>query len=261
MKVYILTDMEGISLVYHWNQVKQGHPFYERYRSIQAREVNAAIEGALEAGATEIVVNDGHGSEDYNLLWEELHPSIYLERPASSRSILPSLDSSFHSMLFVGYHAMEGTPAAVMPHTQSSENWQAYRVNGQVYGEIGQMSLIAGGESVPVAYISGDRAAVEEARGLLGDDLPGTIVKWGFPGGRARSLHPDEAVHRIREDVAKALRQERRQPLVREAPYEVQVTFKSTAKATEFAGRTGVERVDPFTISKTVQDVRHILDL
>jgi len=263
VKIYIVSDMEGISAVYQWNQVRQGHPYYERYRRILTDEVNAAVEGALAAGAETVVVNDGHGSEDYNLDWERLHPAVYVERADSSTNILPSLDESFRAVLLVGYHAMEGTEDAVLAHTQNHEAWQSYRVNGILLGEIGQMALIAGGKSVPVSYISGDRAAVEEARGLLGQDLPGTIVKWGFSGGKARCLHPAETARRIRVDVEAALRGAGRQPYVLSAPYEVELTLKPAAQpAAELAAGSGVEvPATQQAIRKVVSDPGHILDI
>src|SRR5690242_20402135 len=119
MNVYILTDMEGISLVTEWEQVQQGHPFYPRYQPILTAEVNAAVEGAIAAGATRIVVNDGHGSKDYNILCERLNPLAEIERPDSAANVFPSMDSSFDAMVMVGYHSMEGTENAVLAHTQS----------------------------------------------------------------------------------------------------------------------------------------------
>lgn len=261
MKIYIVTDMEGISLAYQWNHVRQGHAFYERYRKILTDEVNAAIEGALAAGADTIVINDGHGAEDYNLLWEQLHASVYIERADSATNILPSLDETFHAVLLIGYHAMEGAEDAVLAHTQNVEAWQSYRVNGLLLGEIGQMALIAGSKSVPVGFISGDRAAVQEARDLLGQDLPGTIVKWGFTGGKARCLHPAESARRIRDDVERALRETRRSPFALPAPYEIEVVFKSEHDAAEAAARSGAETPDERTIKKTVYRPEHILDV
>ncbi|GIP31607.1 M55 family metallopeptidase [Paenibacillus sp. J2TS4] len=259
MNIYILTDMEGISLVTEWDQVKQGSPRYEQYRTILTEEVNAAVEGAMAAGATRIVINDGHGSPDYNLLWERMHPSVEIERPDSAANVLPSLDESFHSMLLIGYHAMEGTPYAVMPHTQSHLRVSYYEINDRRIGEIGQMALIAGASGVPVAYISGDRAAVDEARQFCGENLPGTVVKWGHSHGRARSLHPGEATRRIRQEVEEALKQPRREPLLMESPYTVTIGLKAEEYAEQQASLPGIKRVDAFTVSRTVTSAKRIL--
>ncbi|MDF2722424.1 MAG: D-aminopeptidase dipeptide-binding protein DppA [Paenibacillus sp.] len=209
MNVYILTDMEGVSLVTEWEQVQQGHPFYPKYQQVLTDEVNAAVEGALAAGAERIVINDGHGSKDYNLLWDRLNRKAEIERPDSATNILPSLQKDFAAMILIGYHSMEGTPDAVLAHTQSHTNIRYYEVNGQRFGEIAQMSLIAGHFGVPVAYMSGDRAAVAEARSFLGDDLPATVVKWGHANGKAVSLHPEASVYCPRTVSGDDLLQER----------------------------------------------------
>jgi D-amino peptidase len=258
MNVYILTDMEGISLVTEWEQVTQGHSFYPKYQAILAAEVNAAVEGALAAGASRIVVNDGHGSKDYNLLWDKLHPIIELERPDSPTHIFPSLDESFDAMLLIGYHAMEGTPNAVLAHTQSHQAISFFELNGKRYGEIGQMSIIAGHFGVPIAYISGDQAAVSEARGIQGSDLPATVVKKGHANGKATSLHPDESVRRIRSGVEQALKAARRQPYCPQGPYEVRHGYKSK-EATDLRATSEFRRIDDFTITKTIHSAKDIL--
>lgn len=259
MKVYILTDMEGISLVTEWEQVQQGHPFYAKYQAVLTDEVNAAVEGALAAGAERVVVNDGHGSKDYNLLWDRLNPKTEIERPDSSTNILPSLQQDFDAMILVGYHSMEGTSDAVLAHTQSHTNIRYYEVNGRRYGEIAQMSLIAGHFGVPVAYISGDRAAVAEARSFLGESLPATVVKWGHTNGKAVSLHPAESAAQIRRDVEKALKLPRRQPYTVPGPYQVTVCYKTKELAAQRAANPDVQQIDEFTVSKTVLSAKDIL--
>lgn len=259
MNIYIVADMEGISLVTEWEQVKQDHPFYPKYQAVLTREVNAAVEGARAAGAGRIIVNDGHGSKDYNLLWDMLDPGVEIERPNGLNDILPSLDESFHSVLLVGYHAMEGAPNAVLAHTQNHASWMFFDINGRKYGEIGQMSVIAGHFGVPVAYVSGDCAAVDEARRLLGADLPATIVKWGHSRVKARSLHPDESARRIRLDVESALGAARRAPLMLTGPFEVTVGFKSKESADLAAQGNNARHIDPFTVSKTVLSAKEVL--
>jgi D-amino peptidase len=260
MNIYILTDMEGISLVFLKEQCQGGHAFYPRYQEILTAEVNAAVEGALAAGATRIVINDGHGgNQDYNILCEKLNPIVEVERPDSGKLVLPALDQSFHAMLMVGYHAMAGTPNAVIPHTQNSTDIRYYEMNGRHIGEIEQMSLLAGAFGVPVMYVSGDRAAVEEARSVLGQDLPATIIKNGHPNGRATSLHPQEAVKRIRTDVEEALKQIRRKPHIVEGPYNMKISYNSKEVANRHGARPGIERFDDFTIGKTVDSVNDIL--
>lgn len=261
MNVYLLTDMEGISLVYKWNQVKQGSPFYARYAEQLSREVGAAAEGMLAGGATRVVINDGHGSDDYNLLWRYLPDAVEIERPDSSGNVFPSLDDSFAALFMVGAHAAEGTPNAVLAHTQSHTAFLSYAVNGTVYGEIGQAAIIAGHFGVPVGYVSGDAAAVAEARALLGDKLPGTVVKRGHRFGAATSLHPDECVRRIRQDAEAAMAGVRALTPYRIAgPCKVDVTYKSEQDAMTAAAKPGAVR-SGFTVTNVVPDATQILNV
>ncbi|WP_127584817.1 M55 family metallopeptidase [Paenibacillus koleovorans] len=260
MNVYILTDMEGISMVFLKEQCQGGHAFYPRYQEILTAEVNAAVEGAIAAGATRIVVNDGHGgNQDYNILCEKLNPIVEIERPDSGKLVLPALDDSFHAMIMVGYHSMAGTPNSVIPHTQNSTTILTYWINGRPIGEIEQMSLLAGQFGVPVMYVSGDRAAIDEARQVLGEDLPATVIKQGHPNGRTTSIHPQEAVKRIRADVEAALKQPRRAPHHVEGPYDMRITYKCIESANNHAARADITRYDDFTVGRTVTEVNDIL--
>jgi D-amino peptidase len=263
MKVYIMTDMEGISLAYYWEQVKGGEPFYPRYQKILTMETNAAIEGAFMAGASEVVVNDGHGGggREYNLIWEDLDQRAIIEKPDSAANIMPSLNESFEAFLLVGYHAMSGTPMSVMPHTQNSKKWQSFRLNDRECGELSQMALIAGEFGVPVAYVSGDRAAVAEAKTFFGDDLPATIVKEAHANGRITSLNPRESARRIRRDVEKALKQPKRKPYYFPGPYRMEIEFKSKEYADELNGNPKMTRVNDTTVAFSSERASNMLEL
>ena len=62
-RVYISVDLEGISGVNGDDQTSAGQPEYGRARKLMAEDANAAIRGAFEGGATEVVVNDSHGGQ------------------------------------------------------------------------------------------------------------------------------------------------------------------------------------------------------
>ncbi|MDX6235612.1 MAG: D-amino peptidase [Kribbellaceae bacterium] len=53
MKVFLSTDMEGTAGVVDWSQCRGPSQEYEYYRGQLQAAVNAAIDGALGAGATE----------------------------------------------------------------------------------------------------------------------------------------------------------------------------------------------------------------
>ncbi|GAH84289.1 unnamed protein product, partial [marine sediment metagenome] len=121
MKIYILTDMEGISGIGRREMVMadEGGQHYQYGRKCLTEDINAAVAGAFDGGATDVVVNDGHGGGRH-LILEEADPRALYERPVSGYHLMPSLDESFDGLFVVGAHAMAGTIDAFLDHTQSS---------------------------------------------------------------------------------------------------------------------------------------------
>ncbi len=258
-KVYIVTDMEGISGVVKREQITPGTPEYERARHLLGSDVNAAIAGAFDAGCTEVVVNDGH-SGGFNLLIEEMDPRAeYVMGPGRWDGNF-GLDSSYDAMLLVGYHARAGTLGAIWDHTQSWDNWARFRVNGQELGEIGQEAIIAGYYGVPIVFVSGDRAATQEARALLGETLEVVAVKEGHTRTSARCLHPQRAGDLIRAGVTRALSHPPNfsKPYVLTPPFELTLETTTSDYADSLQAR-GCIRIDSRTVSKTVHSALDIL--
>lgn len=258
-KIYIITDMEGISGVVMHEQLTRGTPEYEEARHLLAADVNAAVAGAVEAGCTEIVVNDSHSSE-FNFLLEEMDPRADYITGSHRRDRLFGLDGSYDAVLLVGYHARAGAQNAVCDHTQSWDDWARFTVNGMELGEIGQEAAIAGNFGVPVAFVSGDRAAVDEARELLGDELEVVSVKEGHTRTSARCIHPVRARDMIRIGVARAVShpRSRYRPFVLAPPLHVMLETTSTAYADKLE-KNGWVRVDGRTVRKTVQSALEML--
>ena len=258
-RVYIMTDMEGISGIVTREQITAGTPEYERARHLLAGDVNAAVTGAFDAGCTDVVVNDGHSS-GFNFLIDEMDPRADYVTGPGRREPFVCLDGSFDALLLVGYHARAGTPGAVWDHTQSWDAWARYSINGREMGEIGQMALMAGHHGVPLVFVSGDRAATAEARALLGDDLEVVAVKEGHTRTSARCLHPQRAQALIRAGVARALGVARDSYSAFILPLPLELTLETTA--TELADaleRNGCTRVDGRTVRKTVHSALDIL--
>jgi len=131
MKIYIAADMEGVSGIVHGSATIQPHADYERYRKLMTQEVNAAIEGAFEKGAMEVLVNEGHGSMR-NILIEDLHPEARLISGYPKYHLqLTGLDASFDGAFFIGFHARSNTPG-VLAHTFFG--FSIYEVNCPAYG-------------------------------------------------------------------------------------------------------------------------------
>jgi D-aminopeptidase len=201
MNVLISVDMEGISGVVQTDHVSSTHKEYNRFRRLMTAEANAAVEGALAGGATQVVVNDSHGGMA-NILIEDLHPAAELisgsPKPFSMmQGIGPEVDAVF----FVGYHGASGTAAATLEHTWTGCVVEAC-LSGQMVGETGLNAALAGSFDAPVVLVTGDRAVTEEAQALLGEidrrPLPAPRGSTGAhpPGRRACAETHRSAIRR-----------------------------------------------------------------
>jgi D-amino peptidase len=211
-------------------------------------EANAAIEAALEAGATEVVVADSHG-QMRNILPDELHKDALLVRGfPRSLSMMDGLDETFNAVFFVGYHSMAGEPKGILAHTYSSQVAYTVKLNGISVGEPGFNAAIAGRFGVPVALACGDDTVDAEVKALM----PWTqrvITKWAISPTAARSLTPKAAQERIRAGAKQALaRLSEMKPLFFEPPIRLEVSFVKSASADQAADIPGVKRIDGRTL-------------
>jgi len=203
LKVFISIDMEGLAGVVTNSDVTPTSPDYPHFRTIMAGEANAAVDGAFLAGATEVLVRDGHGSKQ-NLLPGDVNPRARLLRGQSvgPKNMMEGIDKSFGAVVFVGYHAKAGTPNAILEHT-STGNVVDLSINGVSLPEAGYNAMVAGLYDVPVVFIAGDRAVVDQVRGLLGP-IEGVAVKEEI-GDASNGMSPKRAQEDIRQLVAKAV--------------------------------------------------------
>ncbi|HET7425411.1 MAG TPA: M55 family metallopeptidase, partial [Gemmatimonadales bacterium] len=225
MRVYISVDMEGVAGVVHEDQTDPIDPRhageYNRFRRLMTAEANAAIEGALAAGADRVLVNDSHWLM-MNLLAEGLHPAAeLLSGGPKARSMVEGIELGFDAALFVGYHARAGVAHATIDHTYTSRVHEA-RLNGRPVGELAINAALAGTWDVPVALVSGDQALAAEARELLGPAVETVIVKHAVGRFAARSVAPTVACRLIREGTAAALGRPHA-PLRLETPVRLEV--------------------------------------
>ncbi|OGU04995.1 MAG: hypothetical protein A2W29_07785 [Gemmatimonadetes bacterium RBG_16_66_8] len=248
MKVFISADMEGVAGVVTGDQLGPGGFEYERFRRIMTGEVKAAIDGARDAGATEIVVADSHGNGE-NLLIEDLPGDVTVVRSwPRPLMMMQGIDSTFHAAVFIGYHASVANPAGVRAHTVSSARLQDVRLNGRSVTEGALNAAVAAHFGVPVVMVSGDDAAVAEVRAALGD-IEGAVVKWSYSFHAARTLVPETAAHLIREKVAVGLRRRGAlRPMTVQRPVTLDVRFRFYRPAEMLAYLPIVERTDAHTI-------------
>jgi D-amino peptidase len=258
LKVFISVDMEGITGVVHWEEVSRTGKDYDYFRAVMTKETNAAIEGAVAAGATEIVVRDSHGSAR-NILPELLDQRARLLRDwsGSHMSMMEGIDGSFDAVVFIGYHAMAGTPNALLEHT-SSGNVTSIQVNGVALPEAGYNALVAGHFGVPVVFTAGDRAICDQVTQLFGE-VETVAVKEGI-GGAALNLHPQVARERIRAGVEHALNNlDRFQPYRLTAPYTLVVTLKDETLVHNGSFYPGVERTGDWELTFRHDDLMEII--
>jgi D-amino peptidase len=225
LKVFISVDMEGVTGVVDTDEVRRGKPDYEYFREIMTRETNAAIEGAIAAGATEVLVRDTHGGMNH-LLPELMDKRARVVRggthPQSMMVSMEGFDGSYDAVVLIAYHAPAGYPNSVLPHTMS-DNVVNFSINGVSLSEASYSALIAGLHDVPVVMISGDKAACEEARRTLGN-LETVAVKEALNGG-AISVHPEVGRTMIRAAVERGVRNR-----AQFRPYKLSAPYTATLK-------------------------------
>ena len=244
MRVLIAADMEGISGVVHWDQVKPGHPEYERFRAIMTDEVNAAIDGALDGGASSVIVTDGH-SEGRNLLIEKLHAPASLNSGSPAPLSMVEGIQEAERVFFIGYHARAGTPDAILCHTWTDQIRHVW-LNDQEVGEIGLNAAVCGSFGAPVALITGDLAAVKEAGALLGHI--GTVVVKTAHGRHAAECRAVAEAHlEIRRTAAHAMVRDVK-PFIVDAPIRLRVELSRPDQVDRALRIPGSKRSDGVTL-------------
>jgi D-amino peptidase len=261
MRVYISVDMEGVAGVVHEDQTNPIDPRcaseYARFRKLMTAEANAAIQGAIDVGATRVLVNDSHWTMR-NLLAEEMHEAAELVSGGPKmRSMMEGIDAGFDAALFIGYHARAGTKNAILDHTYADRIMDV-RLNGRSVGEVGINAALAGTFDVPVVLVSGDAALAAEAFDLLGEDVTAVIVKEAVGRHAAKSLAPAVACRRIREATAKALKRKKHHRFAIEAPITLEVDFSKTVEADMAEVTPGALRTGGRTVAFTHHDYREV---
>jgi len=253
MKVFISVDMEGISGIVDTTETLSDHTEYQKSRLAMAADANAAIEGILDTGPSEIVVCDGHGKM-INIPSDALHESAMLVRGTPKPlSQMAGIDAGFDAALFVGYHAMKGTRCGILSHTFSGKAIQYLKINGREAGETAMNAGIAGYFGVPLVFVSGDLAVAQEARALI-PEIETVAVKEAISRVAAKCIHPQTARQMIRETVARALgKRTAIQPFAPDPPVTFEIRYSSEIMADAVALMPSAERIDGQTV-RFVQD-------
>jgi len=254
LKVYISADMEGVGGVSTWDvQASAKGRECDQFRRLMTLEVNAAIAGAFDAGATEVLVSDSHGDAqniDVELLDSRASVIRAWPRPLG---MMQGVDSSFEAVVFIGYHAREGRADAVLAHTFSGD--EVVKLNGVEMSEAGYNAAIAGDFGVPVVFLSGDQTICKDARELLGP-IETATVKQAIGFHSARMIPPGQAQALIREGVKRGVeRRKDLKPFRVTRPVKTEVRFNEIVKAEVASYIPGVDRISGNTIVFTTPDM------
>lgn len=259
MRVYISVDIEGVAGVSTIDQITRGGAGYPAATQLMTAEANAAIAGAFDAGASEVTVNDAHGTMD-NLSAADLDSRArHISGTPKAQSMMQGLTPDFDAAVFVGYHSAAGD-TGVLAHTVTSHFVQV-RLNGIPTSEADINALYAAMQGVPVAFLSGDDVICTDANRLI-PHATKVAVKESIGWSAANSLHPTESALAIRKGVCESLRDigMLTMPPV-DGPWEFHVEMQQPTAAELAALVPGTVRVGPTGVQRTVHNASEVIGL
>ncbi len=251
MKIYIHTDLEGISGIDWPELLDRGHPRRREANEYLMADLNAAVAGAFEGGATHVTVLDKHmgGGNFIPELLDSRADNDLTERAKWSGK----MDSSYAGTFFIGAHAMAGTQNGFLDHMKM-DGWYNFWLNGRRIGELGMWATFAGSFGIPMLMVSGDEAACVEARQFFAPVETAT-VKLGIGRNRAELVPLEEARARIRDAARRAISLiGKARPFIPSKPMEIRLELERCDYCDRLAGKPGNERLDARAIRRVTSD-------
>lgn len=249
MKVFISADMEGVAGIVHSEHTSRNGKEHDYARMLMTEEVNAAVTGALAAGAKEIVINDSHGTMR-NIYPDKLRSEATLIMGSPKKlGMMEGISTSFDAALFVGYHTKMGAHG-ILNHTYSGRTIRSISINGKEFGEFGINALLAGEYQVPVVFVSGCNLLSKEAKGHI-PEITCAEVKRTINRVTAENCHPRESCKRIEAGVKEALQNRNIIDYYRldnNAGFQFKVSFLNSGMADVAEILPIVERADPLSV-------------
>ncbi|WP_417625127.1 M55 family metallopeptidase [Paremcibacter congregatus] len=258
-KIYISGDMEGLAGSVTGQQLSPKGFEYNQFREFYTNEVNAAIDAAFEAGATEVLVSDSHGNGQ-SLLMDKLDKRVKLVRSwPRPKGMMQGIDKSFDGAIFIGYHAGADNPAGALSHTINGGVISSLKLNGVETSEAGISAAVAGHYGVPVIMISGDQAVAEETRALLGD-VETAVVKWDHGFTSVTTLLPDAATDLISKKTTAAVKRLKSfKPHKIEGPITVEVGLQNYQMGNILSFLPFIERTGARTLRFEAKDILEVV--
>ena len=242
-----MVDMEGISGIINNSFVLKDSENYNLGCRYMLEDTNACIEGCFAGGASEVIVRDCHGTGQ-NMCWADIDSRVKLIQGPFGKERMPDI-ATCDGLVLLGYHAMAGTPEAILEHTWSSKEWQNFYINGTKSGEIALDAALAGEFDVPVIMVSGDDKTCSEAQSHLGDQTVVATVKDGLHCFGARMLSMKNANDLIRDLASKAVKKLKANSFNPFKP-SMPITFKlELTERTQLPRRSYIKHIDGRTFS------------
>jgi len=193
MKIYISADIEGVCGSTHWDECDLEKPDYAEFKKQMTAEVAAACNGAIAAGAKEIIVQDAHASAR-NITAKDLPDGVKLIRgwSGSPKAMIQEIDESFDGLMFIGYHSQAGSSGNPLSHTMRGSYVDYLKINEHYASEFLLHGLFATTIGVPVVLISGDSDLCYDAK-EINENITTVAVKEGI-GNSTVNIHPKKAV-------------------------------------------------------------------
>ncbi len=255
MKIYVMTDLEGISGINSSEQLVVDRPKYNEGRALLTREINTVARFLKEEGVEEVIVQDGHGS-GLNVIWEKLSEDVDLciTGPVKTRYYDKGIQGA-DGVILLGYHAMAGTAEALLEHTMSSVRIQNVWLNGEKAGEVAIDAGILGDMGIPVIMVSGDDKVCAEARKLL-PWAECACVKESRGLMNTALLPPRKSDAVLREAVHNAIAKlAEMKPLVMAKPVKCRIELVERQPVPNFSNRVSIEYEDARTYTVTADNV------
>ncbi len=259
MKVFISADIEGVAGITSWSEATRSHASYREFQQQMTLEVAAACDGAIAAGATDILVKDAHGGAD-NLIAAELPAPTRVVRGWSGdpMAMVQELDETFSCAMFIGYHARAGAGGNPLAHTLSSAKLHRIFINDRPASEFYIHYLAAGLKSVPVIMLSGDADICDEVNET--DPAIVTTATKFANGASTVSIHPQQAIEAIRTGSEQAVRDHAHvSPATVPDHTTLKIVYKDQTNAFYRAQYPGARLTDPYTVEWRSDDYYEVM--
>ena len=258
MRLFICADIEGTTGIAHWDETDKPKADYAPFANQMTREVNAACEGALDAGFEEITLKDAHDSAR-NIDFIQLPENARLIRDWAKNplSMMAGIDEGFDACVFTGFHVGAHSSGNPLAHTMNTAIY-SLKINGIAVSELHINAYTAAYYGVPLVCVTGDVAVCEEAK-KLNPNIKTVPVLEGI-GDASKSIHPNLALKKIRESVAAALKEDLNKYIITlPESFEVEISFKQHHLAYHASHYPGVERINATTVRYKARDYYEVL--